>query len=61
MRFRWPDTRADDHECRVIRRFLWWPVTIHSETRWLEFAEIEQRYHCSMDENFWVSIRFVNP
>ena len=61
MRFGQPNTRPCDHECRVFRKFLWWPFTIGSETRWLEFAEIEQRYHRSMDGDFWEPVKFVNP
>ena len=39
MRFGQPNTRPCDHECRVFRKFLWWPFTVGSETRWLEFAD----------------------
>ena len=45
---------------RVIHRFLWWPVTIGNETRWLEFAEIEQRYCGAPDGSTWEPLRFVN-
>jgi hypothetical protein len=49
----------DQH--RIIRRFLWWPVSIGHETRWLEFAEIEQRY-CGLINaaESWEPIRFIN-
>jgi len=34
---------------------------IDGETRWLEVAEIEYRYHRSISGDFWEIIRFVNP
>ena len=31
-------------ERRTVRKFLWFPKRLHRETRWLEFAWIEQCY-----------------
>ncbi len=30
---------------RVIKKFLWWPLKIGEETRWLETASIKQEYY----------------
>lgn len=50
---------------RVKRRFLWWPLTIGSETRWLEWAEVAEVYwtcngagHCAPVE-WWEAVEFV--
>lgn len=29
---------------RIVKQFLWLPLTLNNETRWLEFAHIEQKY-----------------
>jgi hypothetical protein len=29
---------------RVVRRFLWWPLRLQDEWRWLEWAAIRQMY-----------------
>ena len=31
-------------QIRYIRRFLWRPITLNEETRWLEFAVIKEEY-----------------
>lgn len=42
MRFKRPKHR----DKRIIKKFLWFPVTtMAGETRWLEYATIEQIYH----------------
>ena len=52
MRFGNPK-RPYDGEHQIIRRFLWWPLALGTETRWLEWAEIGQCYHRSgYDEDF---------
>jgi hypothetical protein len=61
MRFGKPTRRPSDGEERIFRHFLWLPVTIGGETRWLETADINYRYERSGyvgDE--WVPIRFIN-
>ncbi|MCE7982552.1 MAG: hypothetical protein DYG89_15280 [Caldilinea sp. CFX5] len=30
---------------RTVRRFLWWPLRLNDEWRWLEWADIVQVYH----------------
>lgn len=36
-------------DVRVDRRFLWLPLKLGDETRWLEFAAIYQRYEETME------------
>lgn len=39
---------------RTIRRYLLWPKAIDGETRWLEWAYIEQMYtHFGWRDNRW--------
>ncbi len=62
MRFGRPNKRPCDGERRVFHRFLWLPIALIGETRWLEVADIEYRYErSSYDEDRWVGIKFVNP
>lgn len=48
-------------DTRIIRRFLFLPREIRYETRWLEYAEIEQVYESvragynGWADNHWVS------
>lgn len=37
-------TKPKHRDKRVVRRFLWFPRTFNDETRWLEFANLEQIY-----------------
>lgn len=39
-----PKTGAKYGDKRVVRKFLWFPKSLLNETRWLEFAYIEERY-----------------
>ena len=47
-------------------KFLWWPMTIDGETRWLETAKIEYRvqresYMILPGHNYsWEPMRFIN-
>ena len=48
---------------RIRRRFLWWPLTIKYETRWLEFAWIKERVWFGVNvfgEYVWQPCVFVN-
>jgi len=31
-------------DTRTVRRFLWWPVVVNDELRWLEWAILKQKY-----------------
>ncbi len=52
---------------RVVRRFLWFPVELTGERRWLEMANVEQVWtRCSRVQEAmlgphcqWVNVRFV--
>jgi hypothetical protein len=37
---RWFKKQSGDR--RIVQKFLWFPLTIDNETRWLEFARFEQ-------------------
>ncbi len=62
MRFGKPKRRPCDREERTFEVFLWLPMTIDGETRWLESARILYCYErSSYDEDEWNPISFVNP
>lgn len=46
---------------KIKTKFLWWPVSIDGETRWLETATIQYRV---LTENFydyyWSPINFID-
>lgn len=53
------------NEIKIITKFLWWPIRINNETRWLESASIKCRYTTKLDflgfrELTWVPIEFVD-
>jgi len=35
---------------RTVRKFLWFPLVLDGETRWLEFAWVIQEYYGGHDE-----------
>jgi len=45
--------RLKGGDMRTISRFLWLPVTIELEVRWLERATIKQRYEGGFGEGGW--------
>ena len=55
-----------DGDERIITKFLWFPVSIGNETRWLERASIKQRLEYRFDTTCgaeWyecVNIKFIN-
>lgn len=49
---------------RVIEKFLFFPRTIGTEKRWLEFAKIRQRYDSAgiaKTEKVWKDVAWVEP
>lgn len=50
----------------VITKFLWFPLTIKGETRWLEKAEIKYKvnWECAfLSERrvyYWEAVKFLN-
>jgi len=56
-------------EIREKTKFLWWPVKIGNEIRWLEFARIKQQYktknvYCAecegpIDIYWWGNLEFL--
>jgi len=66
---RWETVEPKNGNERTVQMFLWFPVTINNETRWLEQATIRQRYQklpgssSSMllnSLNEWTNIEFLN-
>lgn len=50
---------------RDVRRFLWLPLTIGRETRWLERVWIRQVYSAKPvypagTKHYWASMRFID-
>ena len=54
---RWVDTRPKDWSTRVVLRFLWLPLRLSHQCRWLEFAYVQERYYARWDT--WVDVAFV--
>ena len=54
-----------DNKRKYKTKFLWWPITIDGETRWLETATIEYRvgYDWDFVRNkyyYWAPINFID-
>jgi len=50
---------------KIKTKFLWWPLTIDGETRWLETATIEYKvdwkYDLFLDKYYyWAPTEFIN-
>lgn len=54
---RWIVSRNGDQ--RNVRKFLWFPVRIGSEVRWLETATIRQQFEVSPGGSVWINREFV--
>lgn len=58
MRWKSKQTKVPEiKDTRVVSRFLWLPLSLNGETRWLEWAEIIQEYlndTCLNPEYYWV-------
>jgi hypothetical protein len=51
----------DKSKSRTVRIFLIFPRTINNETRWLEWANIEQTYYEDWDLfGMWEDRKFIN-
>lgn len=53
---KWLSTSKDDsyYNKRNRRRFLFLPLTIKGETRWLEMAEWQETFHYGYFSDNWV-------
>ena len=54
-----------DNKRKYKTKFLWWPITIDGETRWLETATIEYRVGCDWDfvnnkYYYWAPLNFID-
>lgn len=63
MRFKRKLYHTDDH--RIRRRFLLFPYIIGTETRWLEFAEWEQRFiarnpYNLLSDGYWIDLKWLD-
>lgn len=60
---RWTQPRSVGDRKRICK-FLWWPMTIGFETRWLERVVIEYRYQVKhgyvYDYTAWVPMLFID-
>jgi hypothetical protein len=59
MRFKLKPHPVKD-EIRIIRKFLWFPLRIDLERRWLEYATIEYVYEYSFHEAWWSARKFID-
>ena len=50
--------KGREGEERTVRRFLFSPVTLDFETRWLEFVGLRQRVVRTSKGYFWKSYKF---
>jgi len=64
--FRDSETGTQYGDRRVVRKFLWFPKSLLDETRWLEFAYIEERFEDGFGFSYdiktlykWVEKNFV--
>lgn len=46
-------------ERRIKTKFLLFPLTISRETRWLEYATMEEKY-CDYALRKWIPIKFID-
>lgn len=58
MRIKLPPHPRNNQQ-RRRKTFLWWPVTIGRERRWLETATIFEYYTDEYPWGYWKKVRFV--
>lgn len=46
-------------DIKIVRKFLWFPVSIDGETRWLEYAYVAYRYRCYDNNCWWGADQFL--
>jgi len=59
--FRKPQPSYEEN--RTISKFLWFPVTINGETRWLERATFLQCWYSPAFRSgnpYWINVRWVD-
>jgi len=52
--------KSDSGSTRIVRKFLFLPVAVDKEIRWLEIATMEQEYVSSWADSGWETIRFID-
>jgi hypothetical protein len=55
---RWTEPKIGEE--RIVRKFLWWPMCLAGQNRWLEFVHVRQIYERAEDgEAFWRWVEFA--
>lgn len=51
-------------DSKIVRKFLWFPVSIDREIRWLEYATVRYKYSNNSYKvgmlDSWIAIEFIN-
>lgn len=59
---RWFKPRGGEE--KIVKKFAFFPITIHDETRWLETVTIKYRYYTASsylwDKGCWLPVKFVD-
>jgi hypothetical protein len=58
---RWSDKTPREGQVRTVSRFLYFPLTLHGETRWWERVALRQEYLVGTyrtDRTGWTSTNF---
>lgn len=50
-----------NYDKRTKVKFLWWPKKINKVTKWLEFAEWDERYERYGNGSKWISKNWIEP
>lgn len=63
---RWKNKEYKPGDTRIISRLLLFPRRINNETRWLEYAKVNQIYAYEFQEDlsivyYWQDLNWVNP
>jgi hypothetical protein len=61
---KWKTKKYKSGDTRIIKKFLWSPLTINEETKFLEYVEYEQQLTNLLPKLInnlrWVNTRWVN-
>lgn len=72
MRFKIPEKPNENNylERRIIRKFLWFPLQLQNEIRWLEYALIEEEVDYDINIRatsndkikvyYWKKVKWIN-
>ncbi len=54
---RWQHPKHDEE--RTVKMFLWLPLRIKGETRWLEHTFVKQRFYADIEYSTWLDVEFI--